>query len=402
MRAYLIIIFQVRQQYVTEVPLSKHNNVVKAFPSDRTDQPFGTSILPRGAWRRLSVANAHRSKSPDEDIAIGLIAIADQIVGSPFPAEGFRNLICNPFCGRMRCDAEPHDLSPAVPHDQQSIEQTKRDCRHDEQIHRGDAVGVIVEESLPSLGRRASSPGHILGHTCLPDCDAELEQLSMDPRRSPQRISNAHLADKLAYVRGYSWSATTTSRLPAPIRSETRAMPTDDRIRLDDRQRIASLGKQSIEANKYQPIKNTKGLPSRSGSPQNVDLLPKHPNLCLQCWLALALGRRVSRKSACKDRSSLGSISRFVSARQLDLIYDRDRSLEGKDAVGNRTNPLRVRFSLRPIAPSPGCSRLSAARLRRPKKRPQLGELEPSRRRRRASARFKDTPNDCPVCSLVC
>src|SRR5258706_11153378 len=98
MRAYLIIIFQVRQQYVTEVPLSEHNNVVKAFPSDRTD---------------------------------------------------------------------------------------KRDCRHDEQIHRGDAVGVIVEECLPSLGRRAWPPGHILGHTRLPDFDAELEQLSMDPRRSP-------------------------------------------------------------------------------------------------------------------------------------------------------------------------------------------------------------------------
>jgi hypothetical protein len=45
----------------------------------------------------------------------------------------------------------------------------------------------------------------------------------------------------------------------------------------------ASLGKQSIEANKYQPIKNTKGLPSRGGTPQNVDLLPKHPDLCLQC-----------------------------------------------------------------------------------------------------------------------
>src|SRR5713101_242976 len=207
MRAYLIIIFQVRQQYVTEVPLSEHNNVVEAFPSDRTDQPFGTSILPRGAWRRWSVANAHRSKSSDEDIAIGLIAIADQIVGSPFPAESFRNLICNPFCGRMRCDAEPYDLSSAVPHDQQSIEQTKRDCRHDEQIHRGDAVGMIVEECLPSLGRRASSPGHIFSDARLSDLDAELEQLSMDPRRSPERISNAHLVDKLAYVRGYSWSA---------------------------------------------------------------------------------------------------------------------------------------------------------------------------------------------------
>src|SRR5260221_10184266 len=82
---------------------------------------------------------------------------------------------------------------------------------------------------------------------------------------------------------GYSWSATTTSRLPVPIRSETRAMPTDDCIRLDDRQRIACFGKQSIKTNEYQPIKNTKGLPPRRGSPQDVDLLPKHPDLCLQC-----------------------------------------------------------------------------------------------------------------------
>src|SRR5258708_7884542 len=107
MRAYLIIIFQARQQYVTEVPLSEHNKLVKTFASDRTDQPVGISILPRGAWRRWSVANAHRSKSSDEDIAIGPIAIADQIVESPFPAESFRNLICNPFCGRMRGGA-PH------------------------------------------------------------------------------------------------------------------------------------------------------------------------------------------------------------------------------------------------------------------------------------------------------
>src|SRR5258707_469353 len=97
----------------------------------------------------------------------------------------------------------------------------------------------------------------ILGHTRLPDFDAELEQLSMDPRRSPQRISNAHLVDKPAYVRGYSWSATTTSRLPAPVRAETRAMPTDDRIRLDDRQRIASLGKQSIEISTDQRYQRT-------------------------------------------------------------------------------------------------------------------------------------------------
>ena len=31
---------------MTEVSLAEHNNVVKALPSDRTDQPFGTSVLP--------------------------------------------------------------------------------------------------------------------------------------------------------------------------------------------------------------------------------------------------------------------------------------------------------------------------------------------------------------------
>src|SRR3977135_3538718 len=54
----------------------------------------------------------------------------------------------------MRRYSEPYDLSSAMPHDQQTIEQTERDCRHDEQIHSGDAVGMIAEERLPPLGRR--------------------------------------------------------------------------------------------------------------------------------------------------------------------------------------------------------------------------------------------------------
>jgi hypothetical protein len=33
MRPYLVVIFHVRQQYMTEVSLAEHNNVVKALPS---------------------------------------------------------------------------------------------------------------------------------------------------------------------------------------------------------------------------------------------------------------------------------------------------------------------------------------------------------------------------------
>src|ERR1017187_4887884 len=170
---------------MTEVSLAEHNNVVKALPSDRTDQPFGISVLPWGARRCRPVTNAHRSKSSDEDLTIGPIPVTDQVAGSLFPTACFRDLICDPFCSGVSCDAKPQNLSSAVPHDQQSIEQAKRDRRHDEQIHRRDTVGMIAQERLPALGWRASSPGHILGHARLPDIDSELEQLSVDPRRSP-------------------------------------------------------------------------------------------------------------------------------------------------------------------------------------------------------------------------
>ena len=107
MRPYLVVITHVRQQDVTEVALAEYNNVVKAFPSDRTDQPFSISVLAWRARRRRSITNAHGSKSSDEDLTIGAIEITDEVAGSLVPAAGFRELIGNPFRGRMRGDAQP-------------------------------------------------------------------------------------------------------------------------------------------------------------------------------------------------------------------------------------------------------------------------------------------------------
>src|SRR6201998_1966605 len=174
MRAGPIVIFHVTEQQVTEVALAEYNNVVKAFPSDRTDQPFSISILPRGARRRGSIADAYRSESADKNLTISAVPVTNEIAGSLFPAACFRDLICDPFCSGMRCDAKPQNMSPAVPHDQQSIEQAKRDCRHDEHIHRTDPISVIAEECPPALRRRVSSPDHVLGHAGLSDIDASL------------------------------------------------------------------------------------------------------------------------------------------------------------------------------------------------------------------------------------
>src|SRR3984893_6147584 len=107
MRAGPIVIFHVREQQVTEVALAEYNNVVKAFPADRTDQPFSISILPRGAGRRRSIADAYRLESADKDLTIGSVPVTNEIAGSARSPACFRELICDPFCSRMRCNAKP-------------------------------------------------------------------------------------------------------------------------------------------------------------------------------------------------------------------------------------------------------------------------------------------------------
>src|SRR5882757_2419003 len=59
-------------------------------------------------------------------------------------------------------------------------------------------------------------------------------------------------------------------------------MPFDYGLRLNNRQRIANAREKPIEANKNQSVDRAEGLFLRNGSPQNVYLLPQHPNFSLE------------------------------------------------------------------------------------------------------------------------
>src|SRR6476660_10425755 len=104
MRAGPIVIFHVTEQRVTKVALAEYNDVVKAFPADRTDQPFSICVLPRGARRRRSIADAYRSESANKNLTIGPVPVPNEVAGSLAPPACFRELIGNPFRGRMRGD----------------------------------------------------------------------------------------------------------------------------------------------------------------------------------------------------------------------------------------------------------------------------------------------------------
>src|SRR6478672_10867868 len=109
---------------------------------------------------------------------------------------------------------------------------------------------MVAKERLPSLRGRTPPPRHILGDAGLADLDAELEKLTMDSRRSPQWIGDAHLADQPANFQRHRWSTAAASRFPAPIQSEARAVPSYNSVRLNDRKRTTGLSEQPVKTMK--------------------------------------------------------------------------------------------------------------------------------------------------------
>src|SRR6476661_2153859 len=58
-----VVVLLVRAQHMPQMPLAKHDHMIEALASDRADQSFGVTVLPRRSRRCRSVANAHRAET---------------------------------------------------------------------------------------------------------------------------------------------------------------------------------------------------------------------------------------------------------------------------------------------------------------------------------------------------
>jgi hypothetical protein len=45
--ARAVVVAHVREQHVTQMAFAEYNDMINAFPADRSDQPFGVCVLPR-------------------------------------------------------------------------------------------------------------------------------------------------------------------------------------------------------------------------------------------------------------------------------------------------------------------------------------------------------------------
>jgi len=75
---------------------------------------------------------------------------------------------------------------------------------------------------------------HVLGRSGLRNLEAELEQLTVDSRSSPERVCGGHLADQRPKFWIDPWPSRPTKRLASPVAAESSPVPANDGCRLNE------------------------------------------------------------------------------------------------------------------------------------------------------------------------
>src|SRR5258705_118225 len=107
-------------------------------------------------------------------------------------------------------------------------------------------------------------------------------------------------------------------------------MPADKGVRLDDRQRIANFREQPIETNEYHSVDGAEREFLWGSSPQNVDLLPQRPNLCLKHYPRPDQIDNHPTNEPAKIPHCARSSSDSRSTAKQDKVCDRDSFQKGR------------------------------------------------------------------------
>ena len=165
-------------------------------------------------------------------------------------------MLNNPSRRRVERGVEVNDVPTTVLDDEEAVQQPERRGGHGEQIHGGDIVFMVAQESHPSfqlVGLRGT-PRQVSRHRALGDDETELGELSMDAWRPPAVLR--HRADEATNL-GINPRPTGMAALRdlCPVPSESVAMPTGYGVRVDDEQAARPHGPRTSKGNPESPFR---------------------------------------------------------------------------------------------------------------------------------------------------
>ena len=121
-----------------------------------------------------------------------------------------------------------------------------------------DPIGVVPQEGAPILvrgqGRRCGARGQVALGGALADLDSELEEFAADAFGAPGDVFRSHLADQGDDIGRDPGLRRLGFGLAAPDQAEQLAMPSEERIRLDDEEGLFPEGRRSGQQKKPESV----------------------------------------------------------------------------------------------------------------------------------------------------
>ena len=126
MRSGLVVVADVFVEDLSEMILTKDDQMVQAFPPDRSDDFLGVRVLPGGLRGSDDLLDAQPCHPVTEPIAVDGVTISEQISGlGSFSRERFDDLLRGPLRRGMTGDVEVENAPAVVADDEEAIQKVK-------------------------------------------------------------------------------------------------------------------------------------------------------------------------------------------------------------------------------------------------------------------------------------
>lgn len=187
-------------------------------------------------------------------------------------------LLRDPRTAWMLGDVAMQNLPPVMRNDEETVQHSKRQSRHSEEVHRGDGFPMVAEKIRPSLCRLRAPrrSAHPAQDGAFRNIESEHRQLAVDAWSTPRRILGNQAEDELTQFQADLFPSRTNAmpRELGPIRFESGTMPSHHGLRLNRDQRLLPP---TPELPQYYPEQSVSSSKSRMRmpSPQDHKLLPK-------------------------------------------------------------------------------------------------------------------------------
>jgi hypothetical protein len=187
--------------------------------------------------------------------AVDAVAVAEEVGRRGLVREGVDQLLSGPDGGGVLGHVEVDDPPAVVSEHDENEEDAEASGGHRKEVNRDDVPDVVSEERPPGLRGLGTTRGHEAGDGALGDVDAELEELAVDARRTPQGIRRGHRPDEGGDLGADGWAAASgPAREASPVLAEAAPLPSEDGIRRDDDQRLPPAGPESGQAGPEQTV----------------------------------------------------------------------------------------------------------------------------------------------------